>query len=138
MVDDYSGDNALQTNATENILGIFGYESGAVRWYQDAQGGIVHIFLISFSGADGAQAYGLSLASSRLQDGNVTEFSDSTAATGYGYAIPISDGYTETDVLGYCGNVLVQVHVIAKGGSQDSSAASLFSAQYAAAQAALR
>ena len=136
MADDYPGDGSLQAGATEQILGTFGFESAAVRWYHNAQGDDVESYLIRFSGPDGALGYGLSLASSRLQNGGVTEFPDSTAAAGYGFTVPAANGYTEADLFGYSGNTLVIVHVFAKGGGAPAADTSVFASQYSAVQTA--
>jgi hypothetical protein len=137
LANDYPGDGSLQASATEQILRTFGFESAAVRWYHDAQGDDVEYYLIRFSGPDGALGYGLSLASSRLQNGGVTEFPDSTAADGYGFTIPAADGYTEADLFGYSGNILVIMHAFAKG-NEASIVTSAFAAQYSAVQTAQR
>ena len=129
---DYPGDNALQANATKSTLAAFGFESAAVQWYHDPQGDDIESYLIQFSSAQGAQGYGLSLASSRMQNAGATKFPDSTAATGYGFSVPASNGYTENDLFGYAGNVLVIVHVYTQGGAQASTAASAFASQYSA------
>lgn len=137
VANDYPGDGSLQAVATEQILRTFGFESAAVRWYHDAQGDDVEYYLIRFSGPDGALGYGLSLASTRLQNGEVTEFPDSTAAAGYGFTIPAADGYTEADLFGYSGNIFVTVHAFAKG-DEASIATSVFASQYSAVETAQR
>jgi len=137
VANDYPGDASLQASATTQILRTLGFESAAVRWYRDAQGDDVEIYMVRFAGTDGATGYGLNLASLRLQNGGVTEFPNSTAASGYGFTMPASDGRTEADLFGYSGNVSVIVHVFAEGGAQASTAAaSVFSSQYSAVQTA--
>lgn len=138
VANDFPGDGSLQAEATEQILGTFGFESAAVRWYRDAQGDDVEFYLIRFSGNDGALGYGLSLASSRMQNGGATEFPDSTAASGYGFTAPAASGYTEADLFGYSGNILVIVHVFASGTGEASTAASVFASQYSAVRTAQR
>jgi hypothetical protein len=137
VANDYPGDGSLQTIATEQILRTFGFESAAVRWYHNAQGDDVEYYLIRFSGPDGALGYGLSLATTRLQNGEATEFPDSTAAAGYGFTIPAADGYTEADLFGYSGNIFISMHAYAKG-DEISTATSAFASQYSAIQAAER
>jgi hypothetical protein len=136
VANDYPGDQSLQAGATKQILSTFGFESAAVRWYRDAQGDDVEFYLIRFTGPDGAMGYGLSLASTRLQNGEVTEFPDSTAAGGYGFTIPASDNYTEADLFGYSGNIFMSVHVFARGDNAAPTVTSVFASQYSAVRAA--
>jgi hypothetical protein len=138
VANDYPGDGLLQKSATEQTLGTFGFESAAVRWYRDSQGDDVEMYLIRFSASSGAQGYGLSLASSRMQNGAVAEFPDSAAATGYGFTTPAAEGTTEADVFGYSGDIVVIMHVFAANGGNGPLAASLFSSQYSAVQTAQR
>lgn len=138
VANDYPGDGALQKTATEQTLASFGFESAAVRWYRDARGDDVEIYLVRFSGAGGAQGYGLSLASSRLQNGGATEFADPTAATGYGFTIPAAGTYTEADLFGYSGDIVVIVHVFATNGGGPAAATSIFASQDSAVRSAQR
>lgn len=136
VANDYPGDQSLQAGATKQILDTLGFESAAVRWYRDAQGDDVEFYLVRFSGPDGALGYGLSLASVRLQNGAATEFPDPTAAGGYGFTLPASDGYTEADLFGYSGNIFMAVHVFARDDSAAPTATSVFASQYSAVQTA--
>lgn len=132
VANDYPGDGSLQAGATKQILRTLGFESAVVQWYRDAQGDDIEYYLIQFSGSGGAMGYGLGLANMRMQSGGAAEFADATAASGYGFTSPAATGYTEADLFGYSGDVVAIVHVFARNGGEQTTAASVFASQYSA------